>query len=45
MTNATGKLKAAWAPLYASLSDDQKKTADELFEPRGGHHRMGQRRI
>ena len=43
MANATGKLKAAWAPLYASLSDDQKKTADELFAHRGGH-RMGPRR-
>jgi glucose/arabinose dehydrogenase len=44
MAAATGKLKAAWAPLYASLSDDQKKTADELFAHRGGH-RMGHRRI
>jgi hypothetical protein len=44
MAAATGKLKAAWAPLYASLSDDQKKTADELFAQRGGH-RMGHRRI
>jgi protein CpxP len=44
MAAATGKLKAAWAPLYASLSDDQKKTADELFAQRGGH-RIGHRRI
>jgi hypothetical protein len=43
MAAATGKLRAAWAPLYASLSDDQKKTADELYAPRGGH-RMGPRR-
>ena len=43
MAYATGKLKAAWVPLYASLSDDQKKTADELFAHRGGH-RMGPRR-
>jgi hypothetical protein len=27
---------AALRPLYAALSDEQKKTADELF---GGHHR------
>jgi hypothetical protein len=26
MASATGRLKAAWGPLYASLSDDQKKT-------------------
>ena len=43
MASATSRLKAAWAPLYASLSDDQKKTADELYEPRGAH-RMGPRR-
>ena len=43
MASATSKLKAAWAPLYASLSDEQKKTADELYAPRGGH-RMGPRR-
>lgn len=43
MAAATGKLKAAWAPLYASLSDDQKKTADELFAPQRGH-RMGPHR-
>jgi hypothetical protein len=44
MAAATGKLKAAWAPLYAALDDAQKKTADELFAHRGGH-RMGHRRI
>jgi protein CpxP len=44
MAAATGRLKAAWTPLYASLSDDQKKTADELFAHRGGHG-MGHRRI
>jgi hypothetical protein len=43
MAAATGRLKAAWSPLYASLSDDQKKTADELFAPHHGH-RMGPRR-
>ncbi|HYM29747.1 MAG TPA: Spy/CpxP family protein refolding chaperone [Candidatus Cybelea sp.] len=30
------KVSSALKPLYASLSDDQKKTADELL---GGHHR------
>jgi hypothetical protein len=44
MASATGKLKAAWAPLYAALSDDQKKTADELLSYAGGH-RMMHRRI
>jgi hypothetical protein len=44
MAAATGKLKAAWAPLYAALDDAQKKTADELFARRGGH-RMGHHRI
>jgi hypothetical protein len=44
MASATSRLKAAWGPLYASLTDDQKKTADELMAPhRGGHH-MGPRR-
>jgi hypothetical protein len=43
MASATSRLKAAWAPLYASLSDEQKKIADELYEPRGGH-RMGPHR-
>lgn len=36
------KVLDAFKPLYASLSDDQKKTADELFGGRGGfgggHH-------
>ena len=31
---------AAFRPLYAALSDEQKKTADELFAHRGHHHRM-----
>ncbi|HEX2114051.1 MAG TPA: Spy/CpxP family protein refolding chaperone [Alphaproteobacteria bacterium] len=44
MASATSKLKAAWAPLYAALSDEQKKTADELFSHHGGH-RIGHRRI
>ena len=43
MAAATGRLKAAWAPLYASLSDDQKKTADELLASHHGH-RMGPHR-
>jgi len=29
------KLSAAFAPLYASMSDDQKKVADEVFAQRG----------
>ena len=29
------KLAAVFAPLYASMSDDQKKTADTLFAHRG----------
>jgi protein CpxP len=29
------KLAAAFAPLYASMSDDQKKVADEVFAQRG----------
>lgn len=36
------KMLDAFKPLYASLSDEQKKTADELFARgpggRGGHH-------
>jgi hypothetical protein len=28
---AVRTVKAAFDPLYAALSDDQKKTADELF--------------
>jgi periplasmic protein CpxP/Spy len=31
---------AAFRPLYDSMSDDQKKAADELFSRHGGHHRM-----
>jgi hypothetical protein len=30
------KVLTAFKPLYASLSDDQKKKADELFGERGG---------
>jgi hypothetical protein len=47
MASAAGKLRAAWAPLYASLSDEQKKTADELAAERGRRmgHRTGQRGI
>lgn len=45
MASATGRLKTAWGPLYASLTDEQKKTADELFAPhRGDGHHMGPRR-
>ena len=32
------ELIAAAKPLYASLSDEQKKTADELLQPRWGGH-------
>lgn len=43
MTAAQDRYLAAFRPLYQSLSDDQKKTADLLFA-RGGHpggkHRM-----
>ena len=35
----TKKLLEAFAPLYESLSDEQKQVADELFGPRG-HRRM-----
>ena len=45
MASATGKLKAAWAPLYAALTDEQKKTADELVSHHGGGHRMRHHRI
>lgn len=44
MAAATGRLKAAWSPLYASLTDEQKKTADELMAPHRGGHPMGHRR-
>lgn len=37
MAGAAGKLRAAWGPLYASLSDEQKKTADEIGSERRGH--------
>jgi hypothetical protein len=41
---STAKLRSAIAPLYASMSDDQKKNADQLL---AGPHRggMGHRRI
>lgn len=41
---STAKLRNAVAPLYAAMSDDQKKNADQLLAgpPRG---RMGHRRI
>jgi hypothetical protein len=45
MAAATGKLKAAWTPLYAALDDAQKKTADELLSGPHRGHRMGHRRI
>lgn len=32
------KFVEAFTPLYNSLSDDQKKAADELFGGRGRHH-------
>jgi len=40
------KLSTAFSALYATLSDDQKKTADSLFryehgKPHGGDHRGG----
>jgi hypothetical protein len=41
---ATAKLRTALEPLYASMSDQQKKTADELFAGGGRYHRhMGRR--
>lgn len=44
MTAAQDRYLAAFRPLYQSLSDDQKKSADELFAHAGGpggkmHHR------
>jgi protein CpxP len=36
------KYVAAFEPLYASMSDEQKKTADLLF--RGGGHKKGKRK-
>jgi hypothetical protein len=39
----TDRLLAAFRPLYDTLSDEQKKAADDLMAPhfhgRGGHHR------
>lgn len=44
MTAVQDRYLAAFRPLYQSLSDDQKKTADLLFakggHPGGKHHRM-----
>ena len=37
----TKQLLAAVRPLYQTLSDEQKKTADELFARQGGHGRHG----
>jgi len=38
------KLIPAFETLYASLSDEQKKTADDLFgHPHGGRHHHGKR--
>jgi protein CpxP len=33
--DAVKKLASAFAPLYASMADDQKKTADDVFAHRG----------
>ncbi len=38
---ATQRYLDAFKPLYASLSDDQKKTADELLAPHRHHHYRG----
>jgi hypothetical protein len=38
------QLLAAFKPLYEQLSDEQKKTADELFARRMGGHRGGHHR-
>jgi LTXXQ motif family protein len=40
---STAKLRTALAPLYASMSDDQKKNADQLLA--GPHGRMRHHRI
>ncbi len=34
------EIRTAFEPLYASMSDEQKKRADSLLR-RGGHHRRG----
>ncbi len=34
----SGRLLAAFRPLYASLSDQQKQAADQLFGPHRHHH-------
>jgi hypothetical protein len=41
---SAAKLRNALAPLYAAMSDDQKKNADQLLAGRS-HRRMGHRRI
>lgn len=38
-TQQTQRFLTAFKPLYASLSDEQKKTADELIGGRRHHHR------
>ncbi len=42
---SAAKLRAALEPLYAAMSDEQKKTADELLAGGRHHGRMGHRRI
>jgi hypothetical protein len=40
-SESTGRFLAAFGPVYQSMSDDQKRVADELvgrFRHRGGHH-------
>ena len=37
------KLSTAFAPLYASMSDDQKKVADEVFTQRGHEGKIAQK--
>jgi predicted component of type VI protein secretion system len=41
---SAAKLRNALAPLYAAMSDDQKKNADQLLAGRS-HRRMAHRRI
>jgi hypothetical protein len=42
---STAKLRTALEPLYASMTDEQKKDADQLLGGGRGHHgRMGHRR-
>jgi LTXXQ motif family protein len=43
---STAKLRTALEPLYAAMTDEQKKNADQLLGGSRGHHgRMGHRRI